>query len=78
MAARGSVLRLSQQARTSLRSNPVGSVAAVPRRFNSSVAPNLPDWAADNEFNRERDAVKEHAVGTSSTYYSYCNWPWWI
>ncbi|KAL4786454.1 FAD binding domain-containing protein [Aspergillus varians] len=52
-----SVLRLAQ------RSAPVRS--AVPRRFNSAQS-KIPSWAVDNEFNRERAAVKHHAASTSS------------
>jgi cytochrome c oxidase subunit 6a len=37
------------------------------RRFNS--AETKPSWLANNKFNRERAAVKEHAAGTSGTYF---------
>lgn len=58
MIAQRSVLRLAQ------RSTPVRS--AIQRRFNSTDK--LPSWAVDNEFNRERAAVKHHAASTSSTF----------
>ncbi|KAJ5624612.1 hypothetical protein N7510_000921 [Penicillium lagena] len=54
------IARLSQRAAQQLRSAPVRST--VQRRFNSS---NVPSWAADNAFNREREAVKHHAAQTS-------------
>jgi len=57
------IFRLSQRAGQSLRSAPVRS--AVQRRFNSTET--KPSWLVDNEFNRERAAVKEHAAGTSGT-----------
>jgi hypothetical protein len=59
------MIRLSQRAGQQLRSAPVRS--AVQRRFNSTET--KPSWLADNEFNRERAAVKEHAAGTSGTYF---------
>ncbi|KAL4930210.1 cytochrome c oxidase subunit VIa [Aspergillus undulatus] len=52
------VLRLAQ------RSAPVRS--AIQRRFNSTEK--LPSWVVDNEFNRERAAVKHHAASTSSLW----------
>ncbi|KAL4740193.1 cytochrome c oxidase, subunit VIa [Aspergillus similis] len=58
MIAQRSVLRLAQ------RSAPVRS--AIQRRFNSTDK--LPSWAVDNEFNRERAAVKHHAASTSSLW----------
>lgn len=58
------IFRLSQRAGQQLRSAPVRS--AVQRRFNSTET--KPSWMVDNEFNRERAAVKEHAAGTSGTY----------
>ncbi|KAL4821100.1 putative cytochrome c oxidase subunit VIa [Aspergillus spinulosporus] len=59
MIAQRSVLRLAQ------RSAPVRS--AIQRRFNSTDK--LPSWAVDNEFNRERAAVKHHAASTSSLWF---------
>ncbi|KAK5790306.1 hypothetical protein VI817_007593 [Penicillium citrinum] len=50
--------RFSQRA---TRSTPVRQAAQ--RRFNSAKAE--PEWIADNEFNRERAAVKHHAASTS-------------
>lgn len=61
MLSQRSVLRLSQRAAQQLRASPARN--AVQRRFNSSE-PKLP-WVVDNEFNRERAAVKEHAAATS-------------
>lgn len=58
-------LRLSQRAAQQLRAAPVRST--VQRRLNSSDS-KLPSWAADNEFNREREAVKHHAAATSGAY----------
>jgi hypothetical protein len=55
--------RLSQRA---TRSTPVRQTAQ--RRFNSSEA--KPEWVVDNEFNRERAAVKHHAASTSGTFCS--------
>ena len=54
------LLSQSQRAIQPLRVSP-----AVPRRFNSTEAAKLPGWVADNDFNREREAIKEHAAGTS-------------
>lgn len=51
--------RISQRASQQMRSAPVRST--VQRRANSTG----PSWAADNEFNRERAAVKHHAASTS-------------
>ena len=48
-------------ARVSQRAAPIRSAAQ--RRFNSAEA--QPSWVADNEFNRERAAVKHHAAATS-------------
>lgn len=48
-------------ARLSQRSAPIRSAAQ--RRFNSAEA--KPSWIVDNEFNRERAAVKHHAAATS-------------
>ena len=65
--ARGNVLRLSQLRRPLLPIRGMNPVCSV-RRFDSAAGvEKLPNWAAHNEFNREREAVKEHAVGTSST-----------
>lgn len=50
-------------ARLSQRTAPFRSVAQ--RRFNSAEA--KPSWVVDNEFNRERAAVKHHAASTSGT-----------
>lgn len=50
-------------ARLSQRAAPLRSVAQ--RRFNSAEA--KPSWIVDNEFNRERAAVKHHAASTSGT-----------
>ncbi|PYH33082.1 cytochrome c oxidase subunit VIa [Aspergillus neoniger CBS 115656] len=58
-------LRLSQRAAQQLRAAPVRST--VQRRLNSSDS-KLPSWAADNEFNREREAVKHHAAATSDLW----------
>lgn len=57
------LLRLSQ--RTARQATPVRS--AVSRRFNSSEQNKAP-WIVDNEFNRERAAVKHHAQSTSGMY----------
>lgn len=40
----------------------------APRRFASGEMPKL-TGAADNAFNRERMAVKQHAAGSSGTYH---------
>ncbi|KAJ9286290.1 cytochrome c oxidase, subunit VIa [Paecilomyces variotii] len=64
MLSQRSVLRLSQRAAQQLRASPARN--AVQRRFNSSE-PKLP-WVVDNEFNRERAAVKEHAAATSDLW----------
>lgn len=48
-------------ARISQRAAPIRSAAQ--RRFNSAEA--KPSWIVDNEFNRERAAVKHHAASTS-------------
>lgn len=53
--------RLSQRA---TRSAPVRQT--VQRRFNSAEA--KPEWIVDNEFNRERAAVKHHAASTSGPF----------
>jgi cytochrome c oxidase subunit 6a len=53
--------RLSQRASQQMRPGSVRST--VQRRFNSAEA--KPSWIADNEFNRERAAVKHHAASTS-------------
>ncbi|KAL4885021.1 FAD binding domain-containing protein [Aspergillus karnatakaensis] len=58
MFAQRTALRLAQ------RSAPVRS--ATPRRFNSSQS--IPSWIVDNEFNRERAAVKHHAASTSDLW----------
>ncbi|KAJ5922583.1 hypothetical protein N7516_010286 [Penicillium verrucosum] len=55
--------RLSQRASQQMRSAPVRST--IQRRFNSAEA--KPSWIVDNEFNRERAAVKHHAASTSGT-----------
>jgi hypothetical protein len=60
-----SILRLSQRAGQQLRRNPVRSSGQA--RFNSTDG-KLP-WMVDNEFNRERAAVKHHAAATSSKYF---------
>ncbi|KAL2009191.1 hypothetical protein VTN00DRAFT_7385 [Thermoascus crustaceus] len=59
-----SVFRLSKRASQQLCSSATRS--AVQRRFNSTE-PKLP-WMVDNEFNRERAAVKAHAAGTSDLW----------
>lgn len=59
-----SIGRLSQRASQQMRSAPVRST--IQRRFNSAEA--QPSWIVDNEFNRERAAVKHHAASTSSMY----------
>ncbi|KAJ5219864.1 hypothetical protein N7468_009068 [Penicillium chermesinum] len=51
-------------ARLSQRTAPFRSVAQ--RRFNSAEA--KPSWIVDNEFNRERAAVKHHAASTSDLW----------
>lgn len=56
------LLRAAQ--RPALRAAPVRQ--AAPRRFNSSES-KFP-FATDNEFNRERAAVKHHAAATSGAY----------
>lgn len=63
-----SILRLSQRAGQQLRRNPVRSSGQA--RFNSTDG-KLP-WMVDNEFNRERAAVKHHAAATSSKYFPEC------
>lgn len=55
------LLRLSRPAQ---RFAPARSVT---RRFNHSDS-KLPSWVVDNEFNRERAAVKHHAAATSGAY----------
>ncbi|GAB1196037.1 hypothetical protein APSETT444_005303 [Aspergillus pseudonomiae] len=55
------ILRLAQRSAQQQRSAPVRS--AIQRRFNSTDS-KLP-WMVDNEFNRERAAVKHHAASTS-------------
>ena len=45
---------------------------SVARRFNHSDS-KLPSWVVDNEFNRERAAVKHHAAATSGPSSSF--WP---
>ncbi|PYH89062.1 putative cytochrome c oxidase subunit VIa [Aspergillus ellipticus CBS 707.79] len=54
-----------QRAGQQLRSTPVRST--IQRRLNSSDS-KLPSWAADNAFNREREAVKHHAASTKSLW----------
>ncbi|KAJ5124716.1 uncharacterized protein N7515_008541 [Penicillium bovifimosum] len=56
--------RLFQRASQQTRSTPVRST--VQRRFNSVES--KPSWAVDNEFNRERAAVKHHAASTSDLW----------
>ncbi|CAG7947734.1 unnamed protein product [Penicillium salamii] len=56
--------RFSQRASQQMRSAPVRST--IQRRANSTEA--KPSWAADNEFNRERAAVKHHAASTSDLW----------
>lgn len=53
--------RFSQRAAQQMRSAPVRST--IQRRANSTEA--NPSWIVDNEFNRERAAVKHHAASTS-------------
>ena len=48
-------------ARLTQRVTPIRITAQ--RRFNSAEA--QPSWVVDNEFNRERAAVKHHAASTS-------------
>lgn len=64
------MLRFSQRAAQQLRGTPVRST--VQRRFNSgsSSGQNFP-WAVDNEFNRERAAVRHHAAETSGAYIDF-------
>lgn len=57
--------RFSQRASQQMRSGSVRST--VQRRANSTEA--KPSWAADNDFNRERAAVKHHAASTSGQSY---------
>lgn len=59
------ILRLAQRSAQQTRSAPVR--AAVQRRFNSTEGSKFP-WAVDNEFNREREAVKHHAAATSGMF----------
>lgn len=61
------VFRFSQRAAQQLR-------AAGQRRSNSTQG-NFP-WAVDNEFNRERAAVKHHAAETSGAYLQFIWWIW--
>ncbi|KXG45751.1 Cytochrome c oxidase, subunit VIa [Penicillium griseofulvum] len=56
--------RLSQRVSQQMRSAPVRST--MQRRFNSAEA--KPSWIVDNEFNRERAAVKHHAASTSDLW----------
>jgi cytochrome c oxidase subunit 6a len=56
MFAQRNIARFAQRASQQARS-------AAQRRFNSSEA--KPSWIVDNEFNRERAAVKHHAASTS-------------
>lgn len=60
MLSQRNILRLAQR----VRSTPVRSAAQ--RRFNSTEQ-KFP-WQVDNEFNRERAAVKHHAAATSGMY----------
>ena len=55
------VARFSQRASQQARQAPVRQT--VQRRFASSET--QPSWIVDNEFNRERSAVKHHAASTS-------------
>jgi cytochrome c oxidase subunit 6a len=64
MFSQRNIARLSQRASQQMRSAPVRST--VQRRFNSAEA--KPSWIVDNEFNRERAAVKHHAASTSGAY----------
>ncbi|RJE24855.1 hypothetical protein PHISCL_02809 [Aspergillus sclerotialis] len=57
-----SLLRLSQR-----HTQRFTSVRSAARRFNHSES-KLPSWAVDNEFNRERAAVKHHAAATSDLW----------
>lgn len=56
MFAQRNIARFSQRASQQARS-------VAQRRFNSAEA--KPSWIVDNEFNRERAAVKHHAASTS-------------
>ncbi|KAJ5118607.1 hypothetical protein N7526_010244 [Penicillium atrosanguineum] len=58
------VARFSQRASQQARQAPVRQT--VQRRFASSEA--QPSWIIDNEFNRERAAVKHHAASTSDLW----------
>lgn len=61
--------RFFQRAAQQMRGAPVRSI--IQRRANSSgtnsSGQNFP-WAVDNEFNRERAAVRHHAASTSGAY----------
>ena len=61
-------LRFFQRAAQQLRGSPVRS--AIQRRANSSGSSSGQSfpWAVDNEFNRERAAVRHHAAETSGAY----------
>ncbi|KAN0066688.1 Cytochrome c oxidase subunit VIa domain containing protein [Elaphomyces granulatus] len=64
MFSQRSILRLSQRVGQQLRRNPVRSSGQA--RFSSGDG-KLP-WMVDNQFNRERAAVKHHAAATSSLW----------
>lgn len=59
MLSQRGLLRLSQRVAQQ------GRVARVAQRRLYSTE--RPAWAADNAFNREREAVKQHAASTSGT-----------
>lgn len=61
MLPQRSLLRVAQRP-----THRFASVRSAARRFNHSES-KLPSWAVDNEFNRERAAVKHHAAATSGT-----------
>ncbi|KAF3403801.1 Cytochrome c oxidase subunit 6A [Penicillium rolfsii] len=59
MFAQRNIARFTQRASQQAR-------AVAQRRFNSAEA--KPSWVVDNEFNRERAAVKHHAASTSDLW----------
>lgn len=64
MLAQRSLLRASQRVGQQIHSPVIRS--SFQRRLASSSGPKL-SGPADNAFNRERQAVKEHAAATSGT-----------
>lgn len=63
------MFRASGRALSSFRHGGGGSM--LQRRFASSGKPEVPEGLPDNDFNRERAAVKAHAAATSGMVASY-------